>query len=181
MLLSSLSLTDMEDSVSIRRSGRRRIRPLKYWEFEMEDDFMAHADISYNISQLTRSCILDTQNATILSRTKAARHNSRHPVATGRETAKDSQVSKRGRKESDTGDKPGGIRNKKAQDNSTGSISTGKEQKSMEENEREKEDPTKRTETNEQSGRSLSKIHKIQVQYILTFSTATPCYNNEMC
>lgn len=160
MLPSSLSPTDMDDSVSIRRSNRRKIRPLKYWDFEVEEDCMVHANISYNITQLTRSCILDTQNATILSRTKAARHNS-YFVATGRETAKDSQISNRRRKETVTGVKLGSIRNRKTLDDSTGSSSPGEEQKRMVKNVKEKEIPGKKTKTTKQSGRCLSKIYKI--------------------
>lgn len=143
-----------DDSVSIRRSGRRKIRPLKYWEFEVEEDFMVHADITYNISQLTRSCISDSHNATTLSRTKVPRHNSSHLMATKREAAKDSQISNRRKKETVKGDKLGSIRNKKGQDDSTSTSSSGEEQKRKVKSEKEEEFQRKRTKTSKQLGKS---------------------------
>ncbi|KAK3889064.1 hypothetical protein Pcinc_006939 [Petrolisthes cinctipes] len=48
-----VTATTMDDSAGQRRSQRRRIRPLRYWDFEEEGD-VEPGDINYNLNKLSR-------------------------------------------------------------------------------------------------------------------------------
>ncbi|KAK4324301.1 hypothetical protein Pmani_005048 [Petrolisthes manimaculis] len=67
----------MDDTAGMRRSGRRLIRPLKFWEFEVEED-VEPTDITYDITVLTTNTSLMTaysHNPSTMSGTKITNNN----------------------------------------------------------------------------------------------------------
>ncbi|KAK3868988.1 hypothetical protein Pcinc_025671 [Petrolisthes cinctipes] len=93
----------MDDSAVMRRSGRRKIRPLKFWEFELEED-VEPTDITYDITVLTTNTSLITaysHNPTTISRTKITNNNNNK---TNNNSNNNTQLSSKRRKKEENED-----------------------------------------------------------------------------